>query len=106
MDYKINKNLKRYRLIANLTQEELANKVGITKQYLSRIERNISTPTLEVIVKFSETLNIPIEYFIECDERVFKELTALIFADRLNDIVDKIELEHITKLLKNNENCE
>ena len=48
---KIGAKIVYYRKIRNLTQEELAEKVGITPQYLSRIEnggysKNVSLSTL------------------------------------------------------------
>lgn len=48
---KIGAKIVYYRKVRNLTQEELAEKVGITPQYLSRIEnggysKNVSLSTL------------------------------------------------------------
>ena len=99
MNYGINTNLKRFRLIANLTQEELANQIGISTQYLGRIERNISTPTLETLIRIADTLNVPIEYFISCSSRTYKELSVMVFADKLKAAIDKNDFIRIEKLL-------
>lgn len=45
-------NLKRWRRIHDMTQQELADKTGLTKQYLSNVERctnNISLDNMQLI---------------------------------------------------------
>lgn len=44
----------------DLTQEELANKAGITRAYLANIEAGKYTPSLDVANKLSIILNRPI----------------------------------------------
>lgn len=58
--------LKEARKEANLTQEELANKTGTKKSYISRIERGLSDIQISTYYKLIETglgknLNISIE---------------------------------------------
>lgn len=45
----------------NLTQEQLAEKVGISRAYLTNIENGKHTPSLEVAKKISSTLNMAID---------------------------------------------
>lgn len=66
MDYKLlfAANVRRQRNKQDLTQEQLAQKAGITSNYLSKVERGISSPTLDVIVKIADGLNVnPAELF-------------------------------------------
>ena len=54
-------NLARYRKEAGLTQSQLADRTGISKGYISKIEaKNSDTiPSLETILLIAYTLNIP-----------------------------------------------
>lgn len=42
-----------------LTQSELADKVGISTSYLSLLEQNKRDPSISIIEKLAETLNVP-----------------------------------------------
>lgn len=52
----LGKAIKRQRKIRKLTQETLADRVGITPQYLSRIECGVVRPTLDLIYEISRVL--------------------------------------------------
>ena len=43
----LDKNIKRYRLLRNLTQEKLAEKLDVSVAFLSRIERGSSLISLK-----------------------------------------------------------
>lgn len=43
--------LARYRAIAKISQEELADRAGIHRTYVSQIERGLKSPTLSVLLK-------------------------------------------------------
>ena len=54
----------------NLAQNELARRVGISNGLLSRIERGIYTPTLDVLVVLAQKLELPLSsLFAELDTR-------------------------------------
>ncbi len=50
--------VKEYRLLANLSQEDLAEKAGITPQTLSGIENGHGFPSYPVLCKIVDTLNV------------------------------------------------
>ena len=54
-------NLKKYRQFNELTQEELANKVSVRRETISRLENAKYNPSLELAVRISRELNTPIE---------------------------------------------
>jgi len=60
MDYQtlINNNIKNLRRENNLTQEEFAEKIGISTQGLSNIERNRYQPTADTIDRICKTFKI------------------------------------------------
>ncbi len=52
---KLNENIKNFRTFRNVTQQELANKVGKTKSVISNWERGTNEPdvdSIEIICKF------------------------------------------------------
>jgi len=53
--------LKILRAEHNLTQEDLAYKVGVTRQTIFAIEKNKYSPTLELAFKLSKLFKQPIE---------------------------------------------
>ena len=57
----IGKKIKFYREKLHLTQEKLAEKSGISLDYLGKIEVNINKPGLKTLIKISNALNIPIK---------------------------------------------
>lgn len=48
------------RKAVGLSQEELAEKAGIDRTYVSQIERGISNPSLVVLVKLSQALGVEV----------------------------------------------
>ena len=58
------KNLKKARLEANLTLEELANKIGTTKSAISRYENDLRMPNGDFIKDVSDVLNVSSDYLL------------------------------------------
>lgn len=54
-------NFKKLRLRANLTQEEVADKLIIARQTISKWERDVSLPPLDLIVPITKILKCTIE---------------------------------------------
>ncbi len=53
--------LKVYRAMHNLTQEELAEKLGVTRQTIISIEKGKYDPSLELAFKMASFLKVRIE---------------------------------------------
>jgi len=53
--------IKVYRAIHNLTQENLAEKVGVTRQTINAIEKEKYDPSLDLAFKLSRLFNASIE---------------------------------------------
>lgn len=54
-------NIKVYRAIHNLTQENLAEKVGVTRQTINAIEKGKYDPSLDLAFKLARLFNAKIE---------------------------------------------
>ena len=63
----IGNNIKKYRIIRNLTQEELAKLIGCTTPLIGALESSKMCQGISVynIYKISKSLNISIEKFFE-----------------------------------------
>ena len=60
--FNIGSTIKEYRKSNNLTQQELASKVGITRQTLSKLEKGeIPKISLATFIKILDTLNLELE---------------------------------------------
>ncbi|MFA5719519.1 MAG: cupin domain-containing protein [Acholeplasmataceae bacterium] len=71
----IGSKIKQLRLENGLTQQELANRLELTKGYISQIERNISSPSLETFFSILEVLGTNVSTFFQSkhEEIVHKE---------------------------------
>ena len=54
-------NLKKYRQINELTQEQLAEKVDVRRETIMRLEAGKYNPSLKLAIDISRVLNVPIE---------------------------------------------
>lgn len=63
----ISENIKKYRIQNNLTQRELADKVGISLSYLTKIEAANCNKSfsLHVLFDIADALNIDITEFFD-----------------------------------------
>ena len=71
MDYQtlINKNIKNLRKRLGLTQEQFCEKIGISLQGLSNLERNRYQPTVDTIDKICKAFKVtPSELLVEPNE--------------------------------------
>ena len=59
--------IKKYRVLAGLTQEELAARVGVRRETILRLEAGKYTPSLKLAMDISKVLATPIEsrFFFE-----------------------------------------
>lgn len=54
-------NLRKFRLLANLTQEELADKVSVRRETISHLEAGRYNPSLKLAIQISKVVQVPIE---------------------------------------------
>ncbi|MFT8424541.1 MAG: helix-turn-helix transcriptional regulator [Liquorilactobacillus sp.] len=66
----------------NLTQQELADQLHVTRQTLSRWENDLSYPNLDTLIQLGEILDIPLDNLLKGGEnQMVKQLS--------NDVRDK-----------------
>jgi transcriptional regulator with XRE-family HTH domain len=58
------RNLRRIRQERGLSQEELADRAGLNRNYIGMIEREENAPTIDAIEQLSAALNVdPVTFF-------------------------------------------
>ena len=66
----IGQKIKNLRLQKNLTQEELGERTDLTKGYISQLERDLSSPSLETFFSILEVLGVsPKQFFDEKNQK-------------------------------------
>lgn len=68
--------LKALRESRSLSQQELAERIGIHFSQLSRIERDVSTPSAETLVALNRALHISADTLLGIDTRAAQEPTV------------------------------
>ena len=53
-------NLKKARKDAEMTQSELAQRVGITERSVYNYEKNSRAPKVDIVEKFAQALGVPV----------------------------------------------
>jgi putative transcriptional regulator len=64
----ISNNIRRLRFdLDEMTQQQLAEKVGVTRQTIVAIEKGNYSPSLELAFRFAQVFNVPLEqvFFID-----------------------------------------
>ena len=61
----LGKQIKFLRENAHLTQEKLAEKAGISLDYLGKIEVHINKPGLKTLIKISNALSVPLKTLLD-----------------------------------------
>jgi len=83
---KFAENLKKYRTAKGISQEEMAKLIGVHSTHLSRYERGLSSPSIEVVTKISEVLEVAVD--------------TLIFGDHSEQSEQSIEDRELLDLFK------
>ena len=76
---KIGKFIKKLRKDNNLTQDELAKKLGVTYQAVSKWENGKSIPDIAILKTVSELFNVNIDELLEGSVKNNKKLNKKIF---------------------------
>ncbi|HEY4552673.1 MAG TPA: XRE family transcriptional regulator [Bacillaceae bacterium] len=66
---RIGKKIKNLRLKKGLTQEELGERTDLSKGYISQLERDLSSPSIETFFAILEVLGCPPKEFFDEEQR-------------------------------------
>jgi len=62
--------LRLIRVFHDVKQNELADRFGISKSYVSEIESGKKTPTIEILSKYSDEFHIPLSSILFFSENI------------------------------------
>ena len=78
MEAKFVCNLKKYRVAQELTQEQLADIVGVRRETIMRLEKAQYNPSLKLAIDISRAVKAPIEDIFIFEKRQFKAVSLRI----------------------------
>ena len=96
----IGERLTQLRKQLNLSQDDLAKKIGVSRTIIGNYERNTNTPSIEVLVKIAKTFNVTVDYLIgegelsSYDKEVMKRIVDI-------DKLDKSTKDHLFSWVDN-----
>ncbi len=80
----LGERIRELRKAKGLTQEQLAELVGVEPRHISRVEGGYNSPSIERLARIAEVLGVPIQ-------ELFNFMHLNDSADRLQDIEDAIK---------------
>lgn len=93
--YEIGQRIRRYRKALNLSQEELAEKVGISTTHMSHIETGNTKLSLPVLVDLSNVLSVQTDAVIFGEKQENKTLLK----GELSDIIASCTTQELNILM-------
>ena len=82
--------LKTLRLQHNLTQSQLAQKLGLTKSVVSAYETGLRSPSYDVLIHLAKILNVSTDFLLGVERKNDIDLSGL----------SNAEIEALTTLIK------
>lgn len=78
----LGKQIRKYRMEANLSQEELADKIYVSRQTISNWENDKNYPDIKSLVLMSEVFHVSLDHLVKGDlERMKKEIDKQEYAE-------------------------
>jgi len=86
------KNLKSIRRAKGLSQEQLAVKLNVVRQTVSKWEKGLSVPDAELLIKLSAVLNVSVDDLLGTETTISangEELGAVDQIKKLNELLEE-----------------
>ena len=82
--------LKTLRIRENMTQQQLANKLGLTKSVISAYETDLRLPSYDVLIHIAKIFNVTSDFLLGLEQKQEIDLSGL----------TKDEIEALLNLIK------
>lgn len=79
--------LKLFRVTATLKQKDVADKLGVTVNFVSMVERGKRDPTLRFLQRFSEMVGVPVSILLWEPVSETRDSGTQVLHDRLSDLL-------------------
>ncbi|HCM91823.1 MAG TPA: hypothetical protein DIS78_04580 [Lachnospiraceae bacterium] len=76
-DISIGKNLRRIRIYNGMTQQELADRLGVSKAIISSYEQNKSMPNFNKLIEIARMFNVTTDYLLSHGDEYLDERFTL-----------------------------
>ena len=98
MDFNFGNRLKSLRLQSGMTQQQLADKIGITKSVISFYELRERTPSPEILIKLAAEFKVSSDYLLGIEKTKILDITGLDEEDEriVKLVVDRLRKKNIT----------
>lgn len=89
----LNERIKLLRIGRGLSQVDLAEKLGVSKQSVSNWENDNIQPSIEMLAKISHIFSVSTDYLLGEDSREFIEITGLKkeYISHIQQIIDDMK---------------
>ncbi len=67
-DNEIRNHVRRHRRVHDMTQQELADRVGVTRQTVFSIEKGRYNPSVGLALRIARVFGVPVETLFELNE--------------------------------------
>lgn len=82
----VGKNIRKYRKMKKLRQEDLAERAGLSNNYVGALERGEKIPSLETLVDIVNALDVSMDMIL-CDVlKTGYETKSSLLTDKLNNL--------------------
>ena len=65
----LNEKIKKLRISYNMSQVDLAKRLGVSKQCVSNWENDNVQPSIEMLIKIARIFNVSTDYLLDLDEK-------------------------------------
>lgn len=86
---KWNKRIRDLREDNDMTQDDLASQLGISKRTLLRYESGVSEPTISVLISLSLLFNVSVDYIIGTKDTT--EIDEISIKNELDSVIKSLE---------------
>lgn len=89
----IGSKIKKLRTGKNLTQDQLASRLSVTKSVISAYENGLRFPSLEVLIQLSYVFNVTTDYLLGVNKKQVIDVSNLSIyqIDILNKLIDELQ---------------
>lgn len=88
----LGERIKQLRQERNWSQTQLAQRLGVHQKQVSGYERNVHVPSVEVLIRLAELLDVPLDYLAFEDREDTRSASQIADCDLLHkmEAVDKL----------------
>ncbi|MBA7633979.1 hypothetical protein ES703_41550 [subsurface metagenome] len=96
----LGERLRNRRQALKLTQQELAESLGVTPQHISAIEQDARAPSLPFLAKLADELGVTVDFLITSKEGAISDIILAIKADKTLNLETRRALITLVRALR------